>query len=245
MPGGDRIRAVRRFSWRGTIDGLAALAAITAAGLMLWLTFAGSRNLQYRAGQPGVENIQEAVSLDGAHTEGAANARVAMIQFSDFACPYCGTFARETLPELRRQYIATGRIRFGFRHLPLRGHPRAMVAAVAAECAAQEGRFWSLHDRLFIQSADFDIDGMKEAAHQVGLDDVRFAACLTDGRAAAEVGEDIAHARVLSVTGTPSFVIGVVQPDGLLQVRRQTGGARPYSEFRTALETILREAATR
>lgn len=224
------------------LDAAASLAAITAAILLLWLTFSGPRRLVPLKAQSESAIPDQPVRLDGVHMEGARDAQVAILEFSDFACPFCATFARETLPALRREYIGVGSVRFGLQHLPLGLHSQAGPAAAAAECAAQEGRFWPMHDRLFVDSRALDVSGLADAARAVGLDPGRFSRCLADGRTAARVHEDAASAHALGVTGTPSFMVGVVDSGGRLRVRRRLNGAQPFSVFKEVLDGLLGQA---
>jgi protein-disulfide isomerase len=182
----------------------------------------------------------EPVALDEAYTVGRADAPATLIEYSDFRCPFCARFARDTLPALETEFVEAGRLRIGYKHLPIPGlHPEAPLAAEAAECAAREGRFRAMHDELFAQPGRLNGEALVTRAVAVGLDEARFRACLTGGETRDKVGRDTAEARNLGITGTPAFLIGVTEPDGRVRVTEVISGARPIEAFRVAIERVL------
>jgi protein-disulfide isomerase len=143
--------------------------------------------------------------LEGVALKGTPDAKVGVIEYSDFECPYCGAFAIETLPRIAQSYIDTGKIRFGFRHLPIElRHPRALKAAEAAECAGQQDRFWELHNLLFAPPRRLDYEDLVQKARRVGVDERQFIECLS-GQMTGKVRRDISQAQALSVAATPTF----------------------------------------
>lgn len=105
-----------------------------------------------RGGRPAPPLPAQPLSISDAVVKGSERAKVVLIAFSDFECPYCSRFAKDTLPVLDEKYVRTGRVRVAFRHLPIESiHPTAFKAAEASECAREQGRFWEMHDRLFDQ----------------------------------------------------------------------------------------------
>ena len=182
---------------------------------------------------------KEPVSLGEVTSRGDNGAKVVVIAYSEFKCPYCGAFARDTWPGLLKKYIDPGKVRFIFRHLPLdQLHPFARQAAKAAVCADRQGKFWALHDVMFAHQAALDATELAKDVRAVGLDATRFAACLADV-AARRVEADEATARSLGVTGTPTFFVGLVQPDGRVILKERIGGARPIGDFEAALDRWL------
>jgi protein-disulfide isomerase len=118
------------------------------------------------------------VSLDGAQVKGLKTAPVAVIEYSDFQCPYCGRFARDTFPAIDKAYIA---VLFAFRQFPLESiHPHALPAAEAAECAATQGQFWKRHDLTFADQSHLDDAAIEARAKSGGLDGRQFHTCLAD-----------------------------------------------------------------
>ncbi|HTM02519.1 MAG TPA: thioredoxin domain-containing protein [Vicinamibacterales bacterium] len=179
------------------------------------------------------------VSIAGAPTKGNVDAALVVIEYADFECPYCGDFARRTLPVLTQQYIATGRVRFAFKHLPLQEiHPRAMMAAAAAECADRQGRFWAVHDRLFNDQQHLDDVSLLAVATAAGVDVDLFRACV-QGPGGAKVRQEAARARSEGYSGTPTFLIGRSQGRDLVKVERVVSGTRDAGAFASILDELL------
>jgi protein-disulfide isomerase len=130
---------------RSTLDVVATLAVIVAAASIVWSTW---KPLP----QPGrsISIPSQPIPIDKSPSLGVRTAPIVMIEYSDFECPYCRRFARETLPALTKEYIQLERLLLVFKHLPIdRIHKLATKAAEAAECSAHQGRFWEAHDRFF------------------------------------------------------------------------------------------------
>ena len=179
------------------------------------------------------------VSIAGAPTKGNADAALVVIEYADFECPYCGDFARRTLPVLSQQYIATGRVRLAFKHLPLTEiHPRAMMAAIAAECGGQQGKFWVMHDSLFNDQQHLDDVSLLAAAKATGIDLDRFRACV-QGPGGIKVRQDAARARSDGYSGTPTFLIGRNQGGDLVKVERVISGTRDAAAFGAIFDDML------
>src|SRR3990172_5625253 len=128
------------------MERLATVAVLAVASLVLWRHFGPVPTAE----SGSVPIPPEPISIGDAPTIGAATSPGAMIVFSDFECPFCGKFARESWPSLRQAYVNTGRVIVAFRHMPLETiPPLSLRAAEAANCGARQGRFWQLHDQLF------------------------------------------------------------------------------------------------
>ena len=170
---------------------------------------------------------------------GSPAAKAAMIVFSDFECPFCGTFATQTWPEVQRLYVQTGKLQVSFHNLPLtRIHPFALAAAVAAECAGEQQKFWPMHDALFADQRHLTGDDLNRLAVGMSLDVRRFQACLP-GDARRQVEMEASEAGALGVTGTPTFFLGKLEDDGRLRVAQRFGGAAGIARFRDAIEIVL------
>jgi protein-disulfide isomerase len=182
----------------------------------------------------------EPVSLHGAPLKGRRGSQIALIEFVDFECDFCGTFFRETLPRLEREYVETGKVLLAFRHLPLlRMHAKAERAAIAAECANRQSRFWEMHDMLFRNQGDFGTPMLESYAAAVGIERRSFKTCL-DGDILANIRSDIASADKLGVSATPTFLVGTVEKDGRVKVLRVLVGARPFNEFSSVLDDVIK-----
>jgi Na+:H+ antiporter, NhaA family len=143
------------------------------------------------------------------HVRGDPGAPVTLVEYADFQCPYCG----DAYPVVRELLERFGdRLRFVFRHMPLRDlHPRSEAAAEAAEAAGAQGRFWDMHDRLFTHQRQLSDEDLRGHAEAIGLDVERFERDLLERRHAGRVADDyLSGAR----SGTPStprfFVNGVI-----------------------------------
>ena len=168
-------------------------------------------------------------------SKGKADAPVTIVEFSDFQCPFCSRWVLQTYPTLEKDYIDTGKVQLQFRDFPLAQiHPNAQGAAVASRCAAEQGAYWEMHDKLFGSQDEWSgLPDPKEAfggyASALGLDQAAFAACLTSGKFDQAIQDDLQAGQAAGVNGTPSFLI-----NGELLV-----GAQPAEAFKQAIETVL------
>jgi protein-disulfide isomerase len=149
------------------------------------------------------------------HAEGPVGARVTLVEYGDFECPSCG----EAFPLVKAARRAFGdNLRFVFRHFPLRAsHPHALAAARAAEAAAEQGRFWQMHDRLFGRQHALTDDDLRRHARKLGLDLERFARTAGSPASEQHVLADLASGNRSGVRGTPSLFINGVRYDGPLE----------------------------
>jgi len=135
---------------------------------------------------------------------GPATAPVTIVEFGDFECPVC----KESLPilrELRRLY--PDKVRFVYRDFPIASHPQSRPAAEAAHCAHEQGQFWAYHDALFAQAPDLKSSDYLKLAESLKLNAGEFAVCLNSNRPKAAVGKDLADARRIGLSGTPTFFV--------------------------------------
>jgi protein-disulfide isomerase len=169
----------------------------------------------------------------------ANNSKVMLIEFSDFECRFCGQYARETLPRIRREFIDRGRIGYAFASFPLDpSHPPAMRAAQAAKCASKQGKFWEMHDLLFDNRKKSAFETVLSGASELGLDTTRFQACFES--VTAEVRNSIELGRRLDVTATPTFFLGNIAADGSVALKSRLSGALPYGAFEAAFEELFK-----
>ena len=141
----------------------------------------------------------------GDHVLGSRDARITLVQYADFECPFCG----RAFPELKTVLHDLGqRVRFVFRHFPvIEAHPHAESAAEVAEAAGAQGKFWEMHDLLFRRQAALDDDHLLAYARELGLDAERVARELERQVHRARVLEDIQSGLQSGVSGTPMFFI--------------------------------------
>jgi protein-disulfide isomerase len=167
------------------------------------------------------------------HVRGALGAPVILVEYEDFECPYC----RRAAPVIRELLARhDGDLRFVSRHLPLPDvHPNAALAAVAAEAAGAQGKFWEMHDLLFERQDHLLLADFVRYAGELGLDVAVFEADLNDMRFADRVAEDVAGAEVAGVAGTPTFFVN----------GRRYAGAYDLDSLDAAVRDAGREATSR
>jgi protein-disulfide isomerase len=170
------------------------------------------------------------VDASGQPARGPEDAPVTMVEFVDFECPFCGSFARETLPRIEREY--GDRIRYVSMNFPLQIHEHAEHAARAAECAFAQDRYWEYHAELFDNQDSLAPPDLSERAERVGLDTDAFEACMRSNETRQLVAEDADAGRDYGVSATPTFFINGTP----------LNGAQPYGQFKAALDAALDEA---
>ncbi len=175
-------------------------------------------------------------AIEGRPFQGPEDALVEFVEFTDYECPFCRRFRETTYPEIRRKY--DGRVKWVVRNFPLSGiHPNAELAAEAAECALDQGRFWEYHDLLFERYDRLGREDLKAHARELGLDEDRFDRCLDSGEKQSVVQDDLREGFRFGVTGTPTFfingqvVVGAQGPEFVSAfIDRALQEARPSSE---------------
>jgi protein-disulfide isomerase len=171
----------------------------------------------------------------GAALLGKSSAKVEIVEFSDFQCPFCQKFFNETYKQIKTKYIDTGKVKLVFRHFPLSNiHPFAQKAGEASECALKQNKFFEYHDVLFqkgqADGTGLSVQDLKQYAKDLGLNQNNFNSCLDSGQMADVVKNDATTGSKAGVTGTPTlFVNGV-----------KIVGAQPYSVFEQAIENALK-----
>jgi len=184
------------------------------------------------------------VSVDDDPFKGDKNAKLTLIEFSDYQCPFCARHFRETLPQLEREYINTGKVKYVFRDFPIESiHRDAFKAAEAANCAGEQGKYWEMHDRLFQNQNQLGVEELPKHAQAIGLSLSVFQQCLDSGKQAAEIRKDMEHGQRAGVNGTPTFFLGVQDSDNqTIKVLKVIRGAQPYGQFKEAIEEVFNQA---
>ena len=184
--------------------------------------------------------IGSVMPLERARINGAADAGVVVVEFSDFQCPFCARHATGTYRDIVRTYVDTGRIRYAFVDFPIESlHPNAFRQHIAAACAADQGRFWKMHDRLFADQQATDPGALVAHANAVGLDAAAFSACLHAQNSDGDIRLAMQLGASLGVTGTPTFLIGVATAGQKLRVTQVITGAKSFSVFQEAIDAAL------
>ena len=188
-----------------------------------------------RFGAPSLVN--SSFDLSGAPTNGQPSAPVTIVEISDYHCPYCRRHVQQTQPRLYEEYVKTGRARHVFIHYPIAQlHPDAHRSHEAASCAADQGKFWDLHMRLFDSPVKTD-DQLNSLAQSAGLDMTAFRACLESGKHAQAIQDSVARIQKLNISGTPMFLVGRT-PAGSqpMTVARIVEGAQTFDIFKAAID---------
>ena len=182
---------------------------------------------------------KDPILIGSSPTMGSASARFAMVQYSEFQCPFCGTVARDTIPILIQDYVDTGKLLLVFKNLPLPIHPLAPAAAAGAVCAHQQDKFWPMHDKLFTEPMQLETQQLRASAEHVGLDLTRYDACLADPQTMARVESDKAEADALRISGTPTFLFGKIEAPGQIRVSDAMSGAKPVTQFKAIIDRLI------
>ena len=220
--------------------------AIVIAGALIALAVyfgGGSGGSQQAAGPtggeaaaptaPSIGDIRPVDEQD--HIRGAAAAKITIIEYSDLECPFCQRF-HPTVAQVLAEH--PNDVRWVYRHFPLEAiHPLARGAAVASECAGEQGRFWEFTDLVFAPEGNPGLDqaGLTQMAQQAGVSDVAgFTSCLSSGRYDEKIDADIADAQAAGGRGTPYSI--VEGPDG---ERLPINGAQPYATVKSTIDQLL------
>jgi protein-disulfide isomerase len=186
------------------------------------------------------------ISTDSLKIRGNKSAQIYLVEFSDYQCPFCRKFWTETYPQLKQEYVDTGKAKIIFRDFPLTSiHPAAQIASEAAECVRVQGgdaSYWRMHDKMFEEQNIMDSGSakgpvtktitfteveLKSWAQELGFD---IASCLDSHQFASEVQKDLSDGQSSGVRGTPAFFV-----NGKL-----LSGAQPFSAFKAAIDAELR-----
>jgi protein-disulfide isomerase len=211
-----------------------------ALGLMIGLVFSNGMPVANNVldsnqdGTIGPEVEFVSVSEDDDAFLGDADAPVVIVEFSDYQCPYCESFALETMPLIKEKYIDTGLVKLVFRDFPIPSHADAATAAIGAECVAEQGGnegYFAMHDMLFERTSEWSYqDGAENIiigfASELGFD---ISACISDPAMLDEVEADYIAARSYGVGGTPTFFIN----------GNKLVGAYPFDVFEQLIDAEL------
>ena len=179
------------------------------------------------------------VSFDDDYIKGDPKAPVTILEFSDYQCPYCRKFHNEVLPQIQEEYISKGKVRYIFRDYPLSFHKQAVPAAVAANCAGEQGKYWEMNDFLFSNPGKLSTAKIIPEAEGLGLDKAKFEACVNDDSKKAEVDADFKAGKNYGVRGTPSLFIGKTG-DGKEMNALYLRGLRQFDSLKPIIEKQLK-----
>jgi protein-disulfide isomerase len=229
---------------RSIVEVIANIAIAAAAIAIVWrIVFTPAPAPQPGAAALPTQDLTPrnlSTSLSKAARRGDAAAQVVLIEYSDFGCPFCGRHARETLVQIDKEFIGTGKIQYVFRNFPVdKLHPAASHAAQAAECAGEQGKYWEMHDRLFANQPELEKQVWLREASALQMNTEAFERCMA-GTMSSKVKEDMTEGSRLGVQATPTFFVGKLQKDGTVRLVKSILGAHPYTVFQESLNQALK-----
>jgi len=194
-----------------------------------------------RGRQPVMEVQPIEFRIGGYPSKGKESAKLILVEFTDYQCQFCGRHFQQTWPEIERDYVNTGQVRYVVRDFPIESiHKEAFGAAEAAHCAGEQGQYWQMHDRLFTSQNALAPNDLAVHAGALGLDVPSFRRCLDSNRYTMKIRQDLVEGEKAGVRGTPSFFLGMANPDGSsVKVVRMITGAQPYAVFKGAIDSLL------
>lgn len=250
------------------LESLLVPISILVSGLMISLaiifTFNGSGLSKESDKGTGTDTAQDDGTVDPTQNDGTVpsvsldddpylgdkkKAKIAIIEFSDYECPYCKRHFEQVYPQIYENYIKKNKVVYVFRDLPLSFHePVATNDAMAAQCVFDQGgnsAYFTFHDSLFkatnSNASNMTVDSLTTLAKaQKGINITTFSKCMTDKKFAEEIAKDATDAAAAKINGTPGFVIGKISADGkTVENGTFLGGAYPYENFKAAIDALL------
>ncbi|MDX1411087.1 MAG: DsbA family protein [Nitrospirales bacterium] len=194
-----------------------------------------------------VQDIDLTIKVADDPAKGQANAKVTLIEFTDYQCPFCSRHTRAVLPQLEKDFIDTGKIRYVLRDFPLASlHPQAPKAHESAHCAGDQGKYWEMHDQLFANQKELEPEKLSDYAEAAGVADTSaFEACLDSGKYETQTNASLKEGKEAGVRGTPSFLLGHTKANGTVKAVKLIRGALPYSFFQQQINTLLTKKNTK
>lgn len=196
---------------------------------------------------PTEDTTPKKVSVDDDPVLGNENAKVTLIEFSDYECPFCKRHFDQTFSQLKKEYIDTGKVKLVFRDLPLPFHdPMATTEAIAANCAREQGddsTYYKYHDEIFKRTKSngngLSVDDLYTISTDLGLSVDVLKTCVDSGKYKEEVSKDLADSSTVGANSTPTFFIGKSSTDGVITGTKIVG-AQPYSTFKAEIDKQLK-----
>jgi protein-disulfide isomerase len=198
-------------------------------------------------GQQEESFADKSISITDAPARGNASAKVTVVEVSDYHCPFCRRQNLQTMPQLMADYVNTGKVKYVFVDYPIAQlHPDAFLSHEAAACAGDQGKYWQMHDLLFTNSPAREVSQLSANAGMLGVDTRKFEECMNGGKGskyAPAIRQSIARMQQLGVGGTPLVLVGLTPPAGSpMKVISFVYGAKPYPEFKAAIDAALTQA---
>jgi protein-disulfide isomerase len=189
---------------------------------------------------PPMGNVRDVEFELGNNPEkGSESAPLVIIEFSDYQCSFCAKHVKETYPDIYKKYINAGKLRYVIFDNPLPFHNMASKAAEAAHCAAEQGSFWEMHDRMM--SNPELVNELNDIATSLGLDMQKFESCMDGKKYIGKVDANVSLAKKLNILAAPGFVIAASNPDNTQKVKGISFilGAMPFTQFQKEIDQAL------
>ncbi len=202
------------------------------------------RQLLEKQARPAAAPQEEAPSrakisdLSGVSMLGKKDAPITIVEYTDYQCPYCQRFHVASFPEIKRNYIDTGKVRFFSKDMPLDFHPNAMRAAMSARCAAEQNHFWELRDVMGQNPDKLDMDHIAGFADNLKMDSKALRACVESNKYKEPVQSDVLEGMKIGANGTPTFIVGKSIGNGV--EGELVLGALPYQVFDEKLKALAK-----
>lgn len=185
-----------------------------------------------------VAKAPKEMSLNDPYFMGEDDARVMVVEFTDYQCPFCARHSKNVFPEIKKNFVDTGKIRYAIRDYPLGFHSQAKSAAIAANCVGEQGKYWDMHEILFNNSGSLSSDFYAQQVEQLGLNVEKYQTCVDKSDSTKNIEQSLADGNKYGVTGTPKFFVGVIKEDKLINIKA-ISGAQSYNVFASAIEARL------
>jgi len=177
---------------------------------------------------------------DDSRTLGSHEAKIALVEFTDYQCPFCKRFHSEVFAKLKESYVDSGKVQYMSRDFPLPNHAQAISAAIASRCAGKEGAFWQMREELFANQDNLGTALYESLPTRLGINPKNFLECLENDEERSKVESELSFGRRVGIQGTPAFFVGLKE-DGKLIQGRWIVGAQLYSAFSQMIDSLLKE----
>ena len=188
--------------------------------------------------QPPSINVKD-VEFEIGDNPVLGNGKFILVEFTDYECPFCSRYVKETFPQILKEYVDTGILGYTVIDQPLPIHPRAEKAAQAAHCASDQGKYWEIHKLMMTQQDS--LNDLSSYARTLDLNISEFEECLAADKYKERIQANMALARSMGITGVPGFVIGFVdaQNPGSVKGISSVRGAMPFTSFQKEIEAAI------
>jgi protein-disulfide isomerase len=231
---------------RSVIGTIETFAVLSSAAAILWTLViqpqmvSAKRATRNAAPHSPIETIKTDLRTTTADaTIKIGSPRLAIVEFSDFQCPYCARYATETFAKINHEFVQTGLVAYVFRNFPIESiHALSLNAAEAAECSGRQGHYLEMHDLMFRRPQALSPDDLANDVRALHLDEQAFRACIASSAGDA-IRRDQLEGFRLGVRSTPTFLIGTLQADGATIIaQKRITGAQSLETFKTAIQSV-------